>query len=130
MFGALLLAGLISSPLGTVALLVKARRPARTTGAWPSARRFTLAIAGTVVLAAIVYGALRGLGESGRNDIAGAAGVVVGSLVWLPVTRRWTARAHLAWAASIFLFVVYLAFVLDWIFATHLGVGSTIGGLL
>ncbi len=130
MFGALLLAGLVSAPLGTIALLVKARRPARTTGAWPSARRFTLAIAGTAVLAAIVYGTLRLLGESGHNEIGGVAGIVVGSLVWLPVTRRWTARAHLAWAASIFLFVVYLAFVLDWIFASHLGPGSTIGGLL
>ena len=130
MFGALLLAGLVSAPLGTIALLVRARRPARTTGTWPTTRRFAFAIAGTVVLAAIVVGVLKLLGESEGNEIAGAAGLVAGSLVWLPVTRRWTARAHLCWAASIFLFVVYLAFVLDWIFASHLGVASTIGGLL
>ncbi len=130
MFGALLIAGLVSAPVGTIALLVRARRPARTTGAWPTTRRFAFAIAGTVALAAIVVGVLRLLGESEGNEIAGAAGLLVGSLVWLPVTRRWTARAHLCWAASIFLFVVYLAFVLDWIFASHLGVGSTIGGLL
>ena len=58
------------------------------------------------------------------------AGLVVASLVWLPVTRRWTARAHLSWAASIFLFVVYLAFVLDWTFASHLGAGEHVGGVL
>ena len=130
MFGALLLAGLVSAPLGTIALLVRARRPARTTGAWPTARRLAFAIAGTVLLAAIVAGVLKLLGESEGNEIAGAAGLVAGSLVWLPVTRRWTARAHLAWSASIFLFVVYLAFVLDWIIASHLGPASTIGGLL
>src|SRR5690242_2807356 len=121
MLGALLLAGLVSAPLGTIALLVRARRSARTTGAWPTTRRFALAIAGTAVLAAIVYGVLRALGESGHNEIAGVAGIVAGSLVWLPVTRRWTARAHLAWSASIFLFVIYLAFVLDWIIASDLG---------
>jgi cellulose synthase/poly-beta-1,6-N-acetylglucosamine synthase-like glycosyltransferase len=129
-FGALLLAGLVAAPLGTAALLVKARRPARTTGAWPTARRFTMAIIGSVVLAAIVFGVLKGLGESQGNGIAGAAGIVVGSLVWLPVTRRWTARAHLCWAASIFLFLIYLGFVLDWITVSGLGVASTIGGLL
>ena len=130
MFGALLLAGLVSAPLSTIALLVRARRPARTTGAWPTTRRFALAIAGTAVLGAVVYGVLRALGESGHNEIAGVAGIVAGSLVWLPVTRRWTARAHLAWSASIFLFVIYLAFVLDWIIASDLGPASTVGGLL
>ena len=125
MFGALLIAGLVSAPLGTIGLLTRARRPDRTVGAWPSARRFALAIAGTLVLAAIVAGVLKLLSESESNIIAGAAGITVGSLVWLPVTRRWTARAHLCWAASIFLFVIYLAFVLDWIFTSHLGVAST-----
>jgi cellulose synthase/poly-beta-1,6-N-acetylglucosamine synthase-like glycosyltransferase len=130
MFGALLIAGLVAAPLGTFALLVRARRPARTAGAWPSTRRFIFAIAGTLALAAVVAGVLRLLGESESNIIAGSAGLVAGSLVWLPVTRRWTARAHLCWAASIFLFVIYLGFVIDWIFASHLGVASTIGGLL
>ena len=130
MFGALLIAGLVSAPLGTIGLLTRARRPDRTVGAWPSTRRFALALAGTLVLAAIVAGVLKLLSESESNIIAGAAGITVGSLVWLPVTRRWTARAHLCWAASIFLFVIYLAFVLDWIFTSHLGVASTAGGLL
>ena len=59
MFGALLIAGLISAPLGTVGLLLRARRPVRTSGAWPSARRFALAIVGTLV---ILFGSWR-LGE-------------------------------------------------------------------
>jgi cellulose synthase/poly-beta-1,6-N-acetylglucosamine synthase-like glycosyltransferase len=130
MFGALLIAGLVSAPLATIGLLTRVRRPDRTVGAWPSARRFALALAGTLVLAAIVAGVLKLLSESESNIIAGAAGITVGSLVWVPVTRRWTARAHLCWAASMFLFVIYLAFVLDWIFTSHLGVASTVGGLL
>ncbi|HEV3294396.1 MAG TPA: glycosyltransferase, partial [Streptosporangiaceae bacterium] len=130
MFGALLIAGLVAAPLCTVGLLTRARRPDRTSGAWPSARRFALAIVGTVVLGAIVAGVLRLLSESQGNIIAGTAGIIVGSLVWLPVTRRWTARAHLCWAASIFLFVIYLGFVLDWIFTSGLGIASTVGGLL
>jgi cellulose synthase/poly-beta-1,6-N-acetylglucosamine synthase-like glycosyltransferase len=130
MFGALLIAGLVAAPLCTIGLLTRARRPDRTVGAWPSTRRFTLALAGTVVLGAVVAGVLKLLSESESNIIAGTAGIVVGSLVWLPVTRRWTARAHLCWAASIFLFVIYLAFVLDWIFTSNLGVASTLGGLL
>jgi cellulose synthase/poly-beta-1,6-N-acetylglucosamine synthase-like glycosyltransferase len=130
MFGALLIAGLVAAPLCTIGLLTRARRPDRTSGAWPSTRRFTLALAGTVVLGAVVAGVLKLLSESQSNIIAGTAGIIVGSLVWLPVTRRWTARAHLCWAASMFLFVIYLAFVLDWIFTSHLGVASTLGGLL
>jgi cellulose synthase/poly-beta-1,6-N-acetylglucosamine synthase-like glycosyltransferase len=130
MFGALLIAGLVAAPLCTIGLLTRARRPDRTVGAWPSTRRFTLALVGTVVLGAVVAGVLKLLSESESNIIAGTAGIVVGSLVWLPVTRRWTARAHLCWAASMFLFVIYLAFVLDWIFTSNLGVASTLGGLL
>ena len=130
MFGALLIAGLVAAPLCTVGLLTRVRRPDRTSGAWPSARRFALAVVGTVVLGAVVAGVLRLLSESQGDIIAGSAGIVVASLVWLPVTRRWTARAHLCWAASIFLFVIYLGFVLDWIFTSGLGVASTLGGLL
>ncbi len=52
------------------------------------------------------------------------------SLIWLPVTRRWSARAHLCWSSSVFLFVVYLVFALDWTFESHLGPASTAGGVL
>jgi glycosyltransferase involved in cell wall biosynthesis/energy-converting hydrogenase Eha subunit A len=77
-----------------------------------------------------VAGVLKLLSVSEHRLIIGAASVVIASLIWLPVTRRWRARAHLCWASSIFLFVTYLAFALDWTFASHLGLISTIGALL
>ena len=130
MLAALVLAGLIAAPIGTAGLLVQSRRRAATAGASPAVRRFTLAIGGTVVLAAIVVASLRLLGDSEHLAVEGAAGLAVSSLVWLPVTRRWNARGHLCWSATIFLFVVYLAFVLQWTFDSDLGPASTAGGLL
>ena len=130
MLAALVLAGILAAPLGTAALLVRPGHRGRVTGTWPAARRLAFALAGTAVLAAIVAVVMRLLKVTEHNTIAGMAGLVVGSLVWLPVTRRWNARAHLCWASSIFLFVVYLAYVLDWTFASHLGPASTAGGLL
>jgi cellulose synthase/poly-beta-1,6-N-acetylglucosamine synthase-like glycosyltransferase len=127
---ALVLAGIIAAPVGTIGLLVKSSGQARMTGAWPPVRRFVTAIIGTVLLGAIVVGALRLLGVTERNSIVGAASLAAVSLAWLPVTRRWNARGHLCWSSTIFLFVVYLAFVLDWTFDSHLGVAGTAGGLL
>src|SRR6202012_6227601 len=91
---------------------------------------FSLAIGGTGVLAAVVVGALRLLGDSEHLAIDGAAGLVVSSLVWVPITRRGDARGHLCWSSTIFLFVVYLAFVLEWTLDSHLGAASTGGSLL
>jgi cellulose synthase/poly-beta-1,6-N-acetylglucosamine synthase-like glycosyltransferase len=127
---ALVLAGILAAPLGTTALLIGSRRPSRTTGGWPATRRLVLAIIGTAVLAALVSAVMWLLGVTERNDIAGAIGLVAGSLIWLPVTRRWNARAHLCWATSIFLFVVYLDYVLQWTFVSHLGPASTAGGVV
>ena len=42
--------------------------------------------------------------------------MVFASLIWMPVTRRWSARAHVCWASSVFLFVVYLTYALEWTF--------------
>ena len=130
MLAALVLAGVIAAPAGTAALLIGSGHPRRTTGAWPATRRFAAAIIGTAVLAALVAAAMRLLGVTEHLTIAGVAGLVAGSLIWLPVTRRWNARGHLCWATSIFLFAVYLAYVLDWTFASHLGPASEAGGLL
>jgi cellulose synthase/poly-beta-1,6-N-acetylglucosamine synthase-like glycosyltransferase len=127
---ALVLAGIVAAPVGTAGLLIRGRGRGRTSGTWPAVRRFAWAIGGTVLLAALVVAALRLLGDSEHYAIDGAAGLVVASLVWLPVTRRWNARGHLCWSSTIFLFVVYLAFVLEWTFDSHLGVASTAGGLL
>jgi cellulose synthase/poly-beta-1,6-N-acetylglucosamine synthase-like glycosyltransferase len=126
----LVLAGLIAAPAGTFGLLVKGPGPARLTGTWPAVRRFATAIIGTVLLGGLVVGALLLLGVTEHNSIIAAACLTAVSLAWLPVTRRWNARGHLCWSATIFLFVVYLAFVLDWTFASNLGVAGTIGGLL
>jgi cellulose synthase/poly-beta-1,6-N-acetylglucosamine synthase-like glycosyltransferase len=127
---ALVLAGVISAPIGTTGLLLQTRRPAQTAGVWPAARRLVLAFGATVALAAVVVGVLRLLGDSQHLAIDAAEGLVVASMVWLPVTRRWNARAHLCWSSAIFLFVVYLAFVFEWTLDSHLGLGSTIGGLV
>ena len=121
MFAALVLAGIVAAPIGTICLLIQPSRRRRVAGAWPTARRLLFAVAGTVLLAALAGLLVRLFGASEHNAIAGAAGLAVGSLVWLPVTRRWTARGHLCWSATIFLFVVYLAFVLDWTFSSDLG---------
>ncbi len=94
------------------------------------AARFATAVLGTLLLGAIVVGALRLLGVTERNSITGAAALAAVSLAWLPVTRRWNARGHLCWSTTIFLFVVYLAFVLDWTFSSNLGPAGTAGGLL
>jgi cellulose synthase/poly-beta-1,6-N-acetylglucosamine synthase-like glycosyltransferase len=48
----------------------------------------------------------------------------------MPVTRRWSARAHLCWASTVFLFVVFLIYALEWTFDSHLGPASTAGGVL
>src|SRR5487761_1065447 len=126
----MLLAAIVAAPLGSAGLFLPARRPRRDSGGWPATRRFAFAIIGTAVLAAAAAGVLRLLGASEHNLLVGIAGLLFASLVWLPVTRRWSGRAHLAWASSVFLFVVYLTYALDWTFASHLGPASTAGGVL
>jgi glycosyltransferase involved in cell wall biosynthesis len=130
MLGALLLAGILAAPLGSAALFVPVRARDGGAGFWPASRRMALAVLGTIVLAAVVAVALRLLGVTGRNTEAGVAGLVFASLVWLPATRHWNGRAHLCWASSVFLFVVYLVFALDWTLVDHLGAASTVGGVL
>src|SRR5215207_3186377 len=130
MLAAALLAALVAAPLSSAALFTPVRERGRVTGRWPATRRFVLALVGTAVLAAAVAGALTVFGVARSNLVVAVAAVVVASLVWLPATRRWNARAHLCWASSVFLFVAYLAFILQWTFASGLGVASTAGGVL
>jgi cellulose synthase/poly-beta-1,6-N-acetylglucosamine synthase-like glycosyltransferase len=130
MLGTLLLAGIMAAPLGSAGLFMPSRLRRRTAGFWPSTRRLTLALCGTGVMAAIVAAALWLLSVSRHYLVVAAACLVFASLVWLPVTRRWNARAHLCWASSVFLFVVYLAFALDWTFASRLGALGTAGGVV
>src|SRR5580698_600906 len=130
MLQALLLAGIVAAPLGSAALFLPARHYAQNAGTWPAVPRFTLAVIGTVLLAMVVAVILRVLGVSSHNLSAGVGGLVFASLVWMPVTRGWSARAHICWASSVFLFVVYLVYALEWTFNSHLGAASTAGGLL
>jgi cellulose synthase/poly-beta-1,6-N-acetylglucosamine synthase-like glycosyltransferase len=55
--------------------------------------------------------------------------VVAASLVWLPFTRRWNARAHLCWSTSTLLFGVYLWFMLRWTLSTPVSGWALAGGL-
>ena len=130
MLQAMLLAGIVAAPLGSAALFLPARRHARRAGIWSAIRRFVFAVIGTVVLAVAVAVILRLLGASQHNLVAGVASVVFASLIWMPVTRRWSARAHMCWASSVFLFVVFLTYALEWTFDSHLGLASTAGGVL
>jgi cellulose synthase/poly-beta-1,6-N-acetylglucosamine synthase-like glycosyltransferase len=127
---ALLIAALVAAVLSSVALFVPLGRRGPAAGSWAASRRLILALVGTAVLAAVVAVVLELL-DSTRAHTAGAvAGFVAASLLWLPATRRWSARAHLCWAASTFLFVTYLVFILDWTVNSGLGPLSTAGGLL
>jgi len=111
-------------------LFVRSRRHGQAAGPWHATRRFVLALAGTAVLAAAAGATLRLVGDSEHTIIEAIAWLAAASGVWLPVTRRWNARGHLCWASSVFLFVVYLAFVLNWTFASHLSAVNTAGGVL
>ena len=131
MLTTLLLAGLLAAPLGMTCLLMPAKRHAGPAGgAWRAIRRFVLAVIATIALGAVVAVSLRAFPASRHHLTAGVAGMVLASLVWLPATRHWTARAHLCWASSIFLIVVYLAFALESIFAKQLGTYGTAAGIL
>src|SRR5215472_16626577 len=129
MLAALLLAGMVAAPLGSALLFLPAKRRLRAAGAWPAIRRFALAVVGTAVLGAAVAGVLKLAHASQHNFVVGVASVVIASLIWMPVTRRWNAGAHLCWASSIFLFVTYLVFALEWTFASDHGVRVPVGNL-
>jgi hypothetical protein len=127
---ALLLAGIVSAPTSSAVLFVPARMRRPISTRWPAVRRLVLALAGTAVLAGVVAVVLVVNGVS-RTDIVVTLGAYAAhSVVWLPTTRQRNARGHLCSASSVFLFVAYLAFILQWTFASRLGAASTIGGLL
>ena len=130
MLAAFLLAGLVAAPIATVALFTTSPRRGRTTGAWPATRRLGLSVVATLVLGAVVGGILLLLGTTRTNTVAGVAGLLAVSAVWLPATRHWSARAHLAWSATTYLFLAYLAFMLWWTFVSDLGIAGTIGALV
>ena len=130
MLAALLLAGLVAAPLATLLLFTRHRSGRTTTSAWSSAGRVVTSLVATLVLALVVAGVLTLLGVTRTNVVAGALGLVVVSVVWLPATRHWSARAHLAWAATFYVFTAYLAYMLWWTYVSHLGLFGTVGAMV
>jgi glycosyltransferase involved in cell wall biosynthesis len=127
---AFLLAGLIAAPLCTFALFALPRRSGSRAGAVAVSRRLVLSLVSTAVVAVLVAAVLRALRVTPENTVGGAVGLVVVSVLWLPVTRHWVARAHLTWAATVYLFVAYLAYMLWWTYVSHLGPFGTTGALV
>jgi cellulose synthase/poly-beta-1,6-N-acetylglucosamine synthase-like glycosyltransferase len=127
---AFLLAGLVAAPLATLALFTRTMTSPVRAGAWWSARRLLLSVVGSLVLGAVVVAVLYLLDVTRANIVAGVAGLWVVSALWLPATRHWVARAHLAWAATFYLFTAYLAYMLWWTYVSHLGAFGTAGALL
>jgi cellulose synthase/poly-beta-1,6-N-acetylglucosamine synthase-like glycosyltransferase len=128
---ALLVAGILAALLGLAGLVVPVKRQARTAaGAWSAIGRLVLAVAATTALGAVAAVSLSLLGVSGSVRAVGTAGVVVASLAWLPVIRRWNARAQLCWVSSVFLAVVYLMLAPGWTLAGRPGAAGTAGGVL
>ena len=129
MLEALVIAGMVAAPLGSAALFLPARHHERA-GVWAAIWRVILAVTGSVVFAAAAAGVLYLLKATEANLVIGGAAVALAGLLWLPVTRNWSPRAHLCWASSTYLFAVYLVYALEWTFASHLGAASTVGGVL
>jgi glycosyltransferase involved in cell wall biosynthesis len=130
MLATMVLAGIIAAPLASILLLLQINPVLRTTGALGAARRSVFAVIGTAALCLVIYLVLRLLGYSGHAAWPAVAALAIMSALWLPLTRRWNARAHLCWAASVLLFATYLVFILHWTFTSHLGVASTVGGVV
>jgi cellulose synthase/poly-beta-1,6-N-acetylglucosamine synthase-like glycosyltransferase len=131
MLAALLLAGMVAAPLASIGILLPHQARTGKPGRLAASRRFVLAVVGTVVLAAMVALVLKFLLKVSEHSlVVGLAGLAAASVIWLPATRQWSARAHLCWAMSVFLFVVYLTYALEWTLKSHLGPASTVGGIL
>ena len=131
MLSTLLLAGLFAAPIATAALFLPAsRRARRAEKPTQRAARLTAALACSAVVIAIVAVILALIGVTRGHLEAAVVGLALACLVWLPVTRRWNARAHVSWATTTYVFVVYLAFMAWWTFASHLGITGDVGGML
>jgi Glycosyl hydrolases family 8 len=131
MLSALVLAGLLAAPIATVALfLPRTGRPRRAEEHMKWVARLAATLVWAAVLIAAVVGILALIGVTAGNIVTAAAGLTLATLLWLPVTRRWNARAHVCWATTTYVFVVYLAFMIWWTFASHLGIAGDVGGML
>ena len=131
MLSALLLAGLFAAPLATAALFVPTSgRAGRAEELSKRAARFGATLLWSATVIAAVALILAVIGVTAGHVEAAAAGLTLATVVWLPATRRWNARAHVCWATTTFVFAVYLAFMVWWTFASHLGIAGDVGGML
>jgi cellulose synthase/poly-beta-1,6-N-acetylglucosamine synthase-like glycosyltransferase len=130
MIEALVIAGMVATPLASAALFLPGRSHELAASAWAAIWRVMLVIAGAAMLAAAAVGVLYLLKATEANLIIGGAAVVAAGLLWLPFTGNWSVRAHLCWASSTYLFAVYLVYALEWTFLSDLGAASTAGGVL
>ncbi len=129
MLSALLVGSLTASVLATVALFATPARHS-TGGAVPWSRRLLFAVAGTALLAAAAWAAAFYMTDRQSSANVAFVAVALASAVWIPLTRRWNARAHLCWATNLLLYVAYLAFMLHWTFESPLGWAGRTGALL
>ncbi len=131
MLAALLLAALVAGVLSTIVLLSPIPLPAgRGVGVWPWSRRLLLAVIATAATDLIAGAILEGIGATRRNVAWSVIVLSACSLIWLPFTRRWSARAHLCWSATTLMFGAYLAFMLQWTVSSGLPAASEAGGLV
>jgi hypothetical protein len=130
MLAAFLLVGLVTALLSSVALFVPRDGRRSVAGPVPAARRLAMALLGTAALAGAAYVVLRALHVPPGRATTAVVVFALTSVAWLPVTRRWSGRAHLTWASSQFLFLAYLVFILQWTVASGLGFWTVAGGLL
>ena len=121
MLAALLLSGLVAGPFTSLALLVSPRRRFGGRGWFHAGRRFVYAMAATAVTAIVDIALLHVFGVGTHLVIIAVGSHIAMCFVWLPLTRRWGGLAHVAWACGVYLFVAYLAYLLWWTFASHLG---------
>ena len=132
MLAAFLLAGLVAAPLATLALFTRTDAPRPVRAGALVVRPPAPAVGGRLRRP---RGGRRGRPvpprrHAARTSSPGSSGLLVVSALWLPATRQWSARAHLRWAATFYLFAAYLVFMLWWTFVSHLGRLGTIGALL
>jgi cellulose synthase/poly-beta-1,6-N-acetylglucosamine synthase-like glycosyltransferase len=130
MLSAWLLAALVIAVLATVALFIPSPGQRRPAGRLPWLGRLAAAVIGTALLGAASVVALRLADIATGNVVTAVAVFAAVSLAWLPLTRRWNARAHLAWAGTCYLFVAYLAVMLHWTFTAGLGAAGVVASLL
>jgi hypothetical protein len=109
MLSALLLAGLFAAPLATVGLFVPASgRAGRAEEPSKRAARFGAALPWSAIVIAVVALILLAIGVTTGHIEEAVVGLALATIVWLPATRCWNARAHACWATTTYVFVVYL----------------------